>query len=57
MLKRNNAYVLEQQLASYFADFKSQALSAGNDSFRFIEGGQSMGASVACRFSALYPEK
>ncbi|MEH6448513.1 MAG: alpha/beta hydrolase [Oleispira sp.] len=40
MLKRDNAYVLKQQLASYFADFKSQTLSAGSDSFRFIEGGQ-----------------
>lgn len=40
MLKRDNAYVIKQQLASYFADFKSQTLSVGNDSFRFIEGGQ-----------------
>lgn len=40
MLKRDNAYVIKQQLASYFGDLKSQQLSIGTDNFRFIEGGQ-----------------
>jgi len=39
MLKRDNAYVIKQQLASYLADFKSQTISVGNDNFRFIESG------------------
>jgi pimeloyl-ACP methyl ester carboxylesterase len=41
MLKRDNAYVIKQQLASYLADFKSHQLTVGNDNFRFMEGGQS----------------
>ena len=40
MLKRDNAYVIKQQLASYLGDLKSQQLSIAKDNFRFIEGGQ-----------------
>ena len=40
MLKRDNAYVIKQQLASYFGDLKSKNLSVGSDNFRFIEGGK-----------------
>ncbi|CCK74447.1 MAG: alpha/beta hydrolase [Oleispira antarctica] len=46
MLKRDNAYVIKQQLASYLADFKSHKLSVGSDDFRFIEGGQSNGHCI-----------
>ena len=40
MLKRDNAYVIKQQLASYLGDLKSQQLFICGDHFRFIEGGQ-----------------
>ncbi len=39
MLKRDNAYVIKQMLASYLGDLKSQQILIGHDNFRFIEGG------------------
>ena len=46
MLKRDNAYVIKQQLASYLGDLKSQYLSFGDDCFRFIEGGKADGECI-----------
>ena len=39
MLRRDNAYVIKQKLASYLGDLKSQQVSVDGDVFRFIEGG------------------
>ncbi|OUS39915.1 hypothetical protein A9R00_08690 [Oleispira antarctica] len=41
MLKRDNAYVIKQELASYLGDLKSQRVSVAQETFRFIEGGPS----------------
>lgn len=39
MLKRDNAYVIKQQLASYLSDFKSYREVIGQDTFSYIEAG------------------
>ncbi len=39
MLRRDNAYVIKQQLASYLNDFKSRRELIGQDSFSYIEAG------------------
>lgn len=39
MLKRDNAYVIKHQLASYLSDFKSHREVIGQDTFSYIEAG------------------
>ena len=46
MLKRDNAYVIKQQLASYLSDFKSHREVIGQDTFSYIEAGPPMAECV-----------
>lgn len=46
MLKRDNAYVIRQQLASYLNDFKSHREVIGQDTFSYIEAGPPEGQCV-----------